>query len=121
MFEIGTRMHFDAAHCLRGYEGKCERLHGHRFHVEAVVAAETLGPVGIAFDFVHLKRLLGAICEELDHSYLNDLPAFREENASSETLARYIYRRLAPSLPKPVHLRSVTVWESPECWARYSE
>ncbi|HEX3000155.1 MAG TPA: 6-carboxytetrahydropterin synthase, partial [Armatimonadota bacterium] len=42
MFEIGACLHFDAAHFLRDYPGKCEHLHGHRFQVEAVVAAETL-------------------------------------------------------------------------------
>ncbi|MBI3944640.1 MAG: 6-carboxytetrahydropterin synthase QueD [Armatimonadetes bacterium] len=121
MFEVAARMHFDAAHRLRGYAGKCERLHGHRFQVEAVIAAEELGPDGLAFDFVALKRLLGRIVGELDHSYLNDLPPFREENASSENIARFIYRCLAPDLPAPVRLSAVTVWESPECWARYTE
>lgn len=121
MFEVAARMHFDAAHCLRGYAGKCERLHGHRFEVEAVVAAETLDSTGIALDFTLLKRLLGAVCDELDHVYLNELPPFQQENASSEGLARYIYGRLAPDIPEPARLRSVTVWESPECWARYSE
>lgn len=121
MFEIGARLHFDAAHCLRGYQGKCERLHGHRFEVEAVVAAEEVDATGIALDFVILKRLLGAICDRMDHTYLNELPPFREENASSELIARYIYRTLAAEIPAPAQLRSVTVWESPECWARYSE
>ncbi|HOM83060.1 MAG: 6-carboxytetrahydropterin synthase QueD [Armatimonadetes bacterium] len=121
MFEVATRRHFDAAHCLRGYQGKCERLHGHRFEVEAVVRAEELDATGIALDFTLLKRLLGAICDELDHRNLNELPPFQQENASSEGLARYIYRRLAPQIPEPARLLSVTVWESPESWARYSE
>ncbi|MDH7568173.1 MAG: 6-carboxytetrahydropterin synthase QueD [Armatimonadota bacterium] len=121
MFEIGARVHFDAAHCLRGYAGKCERLHGHRFEVEAVVAADKLDSVGLAFDFADLKRLLRELCEELDHTNLNELPAFQEQNTSSENLARYCYQRLASGLPSHVRLRWVTVWESPQCWARYSE
>lgn len=121
MFEVAARMHFDAAHQLRGYAGKCERLHGHRFQVEAVVAAAELQPSGLAFDFVVLKQLLGRIISELDHAYLNELPAFQEVNTSSEQIARHIYRRLAPELPPSVRLQSVTVWESPDCWARYTE
>jgi len=121
MFEVGARLHFDAAHCLRGYQGKCERLHGHRFSVEAIVAAEEVDETGIALDFADLKRLLGAVCNELDHTYLNELPPFREQNATSEGIAQYVYRRLASSIREPASLRSVTVWESPDCWARYSE
>ena len=33
MYEISIEQHFDAAHFLRGYRGKCEALHGHRFKV----------------------------------------------------------------------------------------
>lgn len=121
MFEIGARLHFDAAHCLRGYQGKCERLHGHRFEVEAVVRAESLDSIGIALDFTVLKRLLKAVVDELDHAFLNDLPPFQTQNASSEGIARYIYQRIAPDVPPPARLHSVTVWESPDCWARYSE
>ncbi len=35
MYEISVEMDFDAAHALRGYQGKCEKLHGHRFKVVA--------------------------------------------------------------------------------------
>ena len=121
MFEIGARKHFDAAHCLHGYPGKCERLHGHRFQVEAVVAAEELDRSGIAFDFAALKRLLSVVCEEFDHTYLNELSEFAEQSPSSEVIARCVFRRLAPAVPARMRLASVTVWESPECWARYTE
>ncbi|MFB0559347.1 MAG: 6-pyruvoyl tetrahydropterin synthase family protein, partial [Dehalococcoidales bacterium] len=30
MYQITVEQHFDAAHFLRGYHGKCEALHGHR-------------------------------------------------------------------------------------------
>jgi 6-pyruvoyltetrahydropterin/6-carboxytetrahydropterin synthase len=33
MYQISVEQHFDAAHFLRGYQGKCEALHGHRFRV----------------------------------------------------------------------------------------
>ncbi len=31
------RFHFDAAHQLPNYSGKCANLHGHRWEVEVVV------------------------------------------------------------------------------------
>ena len=43
MFLLNVKAHYDAAHFLRNYKGKCEKLHGHRYDVEA----------GMAFDDVH--------------------------------------------------------------------
>jgi 6-pyruvoyltetrahydropterin/6-carboxytetrahydropterin synthase len=33
MYEIVVEKHFDAAHYLREYKGKCENMHGHRYGV----------------------------------------------------------------------------------------
>ena len=42
MYFIQAEDHFDAAHFLAGYEGKCRNLHGHRWRVVAEVCAEEL-------------------------------------------------------------------------------
>ena len=34
MYVINVKWHYDSAHFLRDYHGKCERLHGHRYVVE---------------------------------------------------------------------------------------
>ncbi len=57
MYEVSVRHHFDAAHALRGYGGKCENLHGHRFEVVVMVQAQGLNEIGIAYDFVELKSI----------------------------------------------------------------
>ncbi|MFC1913642.1 Fe-S-containing hydro-lyase, partial [Chloroflexota bacterium] len=44
------------AHFLRGYQGKCEALHGHRFRVMVRVTAAGVDDIGIAYDFAELKR-----------------------------------------------------------------
>ena len=31
MYQVSIEQHFDAAHYLRDYQGKCESLHGHRY------------------------------------------------------------------------------------------
>ncbi|MDD5437365.1 MAG: 6-carboxytetrahydropterin synthase, partial [Candidatus Omnitrophica bacterium] len=48
MFEIKVKADFSAAHNLREYEGKCERLHGHNWAVEAVFRYKTLDRNGLA-------------------------------------------------------------------------
>jgi len=42
MYQVSVEAHFDAAHYLRGYGGKCEALHGHRFKVVATLRAGKL-------------------------------------------------------------------------------
>ena len=47
MYQISVESHFDAAHFLRGYQGKCEALHGHRFRVVVSVKSSVLNdPAG---------------------------------------------------------------------------
>lgn len=122
MFIISVRSHYDSAHFLREYKGKCERLHGHRYEVEAALVFEEVGEGGMAYDFTDAKRELRAITEELDHENLNDLPQFAEIETSAENQARYIYMTLKERLGDAgENLLYVRVWETPNQWAQYSE
>ncbi|MCD6519056.1 MAG: 6-carboxytetrahydropterin synthase QueD [Anaerolineae bacterium] len=120
MYRICVRRHFDAAHGLRGYAGKCEALHGHRWEVVVCVESETLNEIGIAFDFTVLKRELDAVLARFDHRNLNETPPFDQINPSSENIARTIFHALKERLPH-VGLKYVEAWESPDAWATYSE
>lgn len=42
MYELIAEGHFDSAHFLHGYDGKCENLHGHRWRVVATFGADSL-------------------------------------------------------------------------------
>ena len=119
MYRINVRRHFDAAHGLRGYAGKCENLHGHRWEVVACVEAETLDACGLAYDFTLLKRELDAVLARFDHHNLNETPPFDRINPSSENIARVVYEALRERLPG-VQLKYVEAWESPDAWATYS-
>ncbi len=121
MFEIAVEQHIDAAHFLRGYRGKCEALHGHRFVVVVKVKASALDDIGLAYDFTVLKQLLAEILSRFDHVCLNDIPPFEKINPSSENIATTIYDALHPRLAgQPVVLSSVEVWESPVTHVTYS-
>ncbi len=122
MYKIAVEQHFDAAHSLRGYKGKCEALHGHRFRVVAKVKASQVNDIGLAYDFTELKRHLSEILNRFDHTNLNDVPPFDKINPSSENIASAIYNELKPKLKEaPVSLLSVGVWESPDSGVEYGE
>ncbi|MBI4543942.1 MAG: 6-carboxytetrahydropterin synthase QueD [Gemmatimonadetes bacterium] len=123
MYLVSAQAHYDSAHYLRKYKGKCERLHGHRYVVEAVLGAEQLDAQGLAFDFVEVKRHLRELADRFDHGNLNDLPPFTDVEPSAENQARYFYDELKRRLPEGMRdaVVYVRVWETPTQWAQYSE
>ena len=121
MYEISVEEHFDAAHFLRGYQGKCEALHGHRFRVVVKVSASGLNDIGIAYDFTELKQHLNDILSRFDHTCLNDVPPFDKINPSSENIAVTIFNELQRKLTgAPVSISGIEVWESPQTGVAYS-
>ncbi len=122
MYELKIITQFAAAHRLENFYGKCEALHGHNWKVEVFLAGERLDEAGLLMDFGRIKARTNALLEGIDHKYLNELEAFREQNPSSENLARYLYERLAADLNRAgVRVCRVNVWESDTSCASYFE
>ncbi len=120
MYQISVEQHFDAAHYLRGYRGKCEALHGHCYRVVLRVEASHLNDIGLAYDFVELKKYLAEVIGRFDHICLNDVPPFDKINPSAENIAANIYNELKARLKAPVTISSVEVWESPQTGVIYT-
>jgi 6-pyruvoyltetrahydropterin/6-carboxytetrahydropterin synthase len=118
MYQITVEQHFDAAHALRGYHGKCENMHGHRFRVVSRLRIAKLNGLGLAFDFRDLKARLNEVLERFDHTNLNEVAPFDTINPSSENIAATVYGELQKKLPG-FKLFSVEVWESPDSAAEY--
>jgi 6-pyruvoyltetrahydropterin/6-carboxytetrahydropterin synthase len=109
---LRVRDKFQAAHYLKEYKGKCEKLHGHTFQVEVRVEVRELDKTGIGFDFVEIKKRLTEILP--DHSLLNEVYDF---NPTAENLARRFFEEMKKHFP----VRAVTVWESEDASATYTE
>lgn len=126
MFEIHVEAAFEAAHRIAGYPGKCDRLHGHSWIVEAVVIGDRLDELGMLVDFKLVKGKLRELLEILDHQLLNELPAFAEGmNPTAENIAMYIYGEMKQAeffaaMPY-LKLKQIQVWESPQSSVIYSE
>jgi len=109
---LKVRDKFQAAHFLKGYRGKCEKIHGHTFQVEVNIEVRELDKTGLGIDFNLIKQKLAAVLP--DHSLLNDVYDF---NPSAENLARRFYMELG----KEFAVKEVTVWESEDASATYTE
>jgi 6-pyruvoyltetrahydropterin/6-carboxytetrahydropterin synthase len=121
MYEITVESHFDAAHFLRGYRGKCENMHGHRYRIVARVKASKLDDIGLACDFADLKRYLDGVLSRFDHTCLNEVRPFDKINPSAENIARTVYDELKDKIkPASVTLACVEAWESPTTGVTYT-
>lgn len=124
MFELRVEHSFPAGHALREYVGRCANVHGHNYRVQLAVEGPQLNKIGLLTDFSDLKKALRAVCEGLDHQFLNDLPAFAERNPSAENLALYFYEQLSESLrsqleENQVRIKEIVVQETDTAWAVY--
>lgn len=138
MYTLQTSACFDSAHFLKGYEGKCSNIHGHRWQVEVTVAAEELQTEeqtrGMVVDFGTLKEDLKELVSRLDHTLIieegslkqSTKEALREEEFSivelpfrptAENLAKYFYDELEA---KQYQVILVKVYETPNNCAGYS-
>ena len=106
---LAREYRFDAAHRLpRLPPGhKCARLHGHGFRVEIEVAGPVDPESGFLIDYGDIDRVVKPLLERLDHACLNDIEGL--ENPTSELLAAWLWRAIAPGLPQ---LSAVTVAET---------
>lgn len=124
MFELTVVTHFEAAHCLHGYPGKCARLHGHNWTVEVCIGSELLNELGMVIDFKVIKRHVMDITERMDHRYLNEMDEWQSKLPTAEHIAQYIYYELQKSLSmdkQNVKVIHVKVWESARSAALFRE
>ena len=121
MYEIIVEQYFESAHFLKGYQGKCENVHGHRYGVVVRIKSDRLNEIGLAYDFTDVKQHLKTILGVYDHALLNDLPPFDKINPSAENIATTIYNALTDKINSTaVVLTAVEVWENPQQGAVYT-
>lgn len=131
MYELKTEHHFDSAHFLTNYYGKCENLHGHRWKAVGYIGAKSLQIEGtnkdMVVDFGVFKRAFRAICNELDHTFLVEegslapltLSALESEGfhlfvvpwrTTAENIATYIANKM---IEEGFPITKVEVYETP--------
>lgn len=138
MYFLRTTAAFDSAHFLKDYNGKCANIHGHRWQVEAEIAGKALQKAGekrgMLIDFGDFKKEVRALADNYDHALIIEknslrsatLTALHEENfrvieipcrPTAENFAKLFYDSLRKTLP----VSRVTVYETPDNCASYTE
>ena len=139
MYILRTEGHFDSAHFLANYDGKCSNIHGHRWIVDVEVQSDSLNKdgqlEGMVVDFGDLKKDVNDMLDEYDHSFIyqvgslkeSTIKSFNEEGFSiisidfrptAENFSKLFYDKLKD---KGYNVRKVTVYETPKNYASYME
>jgi 6-pyruvoyl-tetrahydropterin synthase len=123
-----VREHVMVAHSFRGdLFGPAQRLHGHTYVVDVEVRRESLDPHGVVVDIARLTEAVRAVLGALSYRNLDDEPAFRGVNTTTEVLARHVFERVAECAARgdlgpgsdTLHSLKVTLHESHVAWASY--
>ena len=112
MYSVCKSFTFDAAHCLISpYQGKCCRMHGHRWRVDITATSEILDPCGMVMDFVDFAPLGEYIRQKFDHAIINETV----KQPTAENIARHLYEWARGRWP----VTTVRVWETETAYAEY--
>ena len=107
-------LHFSAAHFTVFSATKRENLHGHNFHIEAMLDGE-IGPDGLCFDYNVIKAKLKTLCDALDERVLlpGESPYLEVLDDGDYVVAVFADERI-PFLPRDVMtlpVKNITVEE----------
>lgn len=124
LVRLKFKTHFDAAHWLRDYVGKCANTHGHRWHVIVTIAGEkeSLSKAGLLIDFKKLKDIVKDLLP--DHECLNHIKPFSPNhgniNPTAENISMVFFNVIKDRLMGfDVELEEVEIFESENASAIY--
>ena len=120
MFTISVETHFLASHQLVLPDGSKEPLHRHNWVVTADVSSATVNSMGLVMDFRRLRKIVDKTVSDFVDKTLDEFDYFRRNGSSAEMVAKYIYEKVGPKLPKGVTLSCIGVTEEPGCTAKFS-
>jgi 6-pyruvoyl-tetrahydropterin synthase len=116
------------AHSLRGdVFGPAQQLHGATYVVDLELARRELDENGIVADIGRLGATLDGVLRALSYRNLDEMPALRGVNTTTEALAKHVFDRIAEAIARGdlgpsaggIESARVTLRESHIAWASY--
>ena len=101
MYSVTVRSHVMIAHSFRGEVfGPAQQLHGATFVVDVEFRGPALDANGIVVDIGRATRALDAVLAGLNYRNLDDDPALRGRNTTTEFLARVVFDRIVAAMKR---------------------
>jgi len=101
MYSVSVRDHMMIAHSYKGEVfGPAQRLHGATMVVDVEFRRPDLDADGIVVDIGRATEVLHAILADLNFRNLDDDPAFKGRNTTTEFLARVVFDRMVAAIGK---------------------
>jgi 6-pyruvoyl-tetrahydropterin synthase len=128
MFSLCVRDHMMIAHSFRGEVfGPAQRLHGATYVVDVELRRPELDPDNLVVDIGLATQALRGVLAELDYRNLDEHPALRGLNTTTEFLARVVWEGMATRIAsgelgpaaRGVTELKVILRESHVAWAAY--
>jgi 6-pyruvoyl-tetrahydropterin synthase len=128
MYSVSVRDHMMVAHSFKGEVfGPAQRLHGATMIVDVEFRRAALDADGVVVDIGRAAETLHAILAELNFRNLDEIPAFKGRNTTTEFLARLLFDRMVTAIrtnslgpaANGVESLKVTLHESHVAWASF--
>jgi 6-pyruvoyl-tetrahydropterin synthase len=129
MYTLTVSDHVMIAHSFVGeIFGPAQHLHGATYAIEMEVRRAELDADGLVCDIGKALDTLKAVLGEINYRNLDELPAFKGRNTTTEFLAGEIFRRLKTRIAAgalgdgtaaALTAMRVTLRESPVAWAAF--
>jgi len=101
MYSVSVRDYMMIAHSFKGQVfGPAQRLHGATMVVDVEFRRPALDADGIVVDIGRATEVLHGIVEQMNFRNLDDEPAFKGHNTTTEFLARVIFDRMAAAIER---------------------
>lgn len=130
--KIAKEFRWEMGHRLLEHKGKCYNLHGHSYKLLVEFGGE-VEPNGMVMDYFDVKKIIGPLVEELDHTVVVNkkdtelLEALKKLNSdyveidfesTAENLCKYFLAKIKMiGLPKNIDEVSVKVFETETTYA----
>jgi 6-pyruvoyltetrahydropterin/6-carboxytetrahydropterin synthase len=129
MYTVSVRDHFMIAHSFHGEAfGPAQRLHGATYVVDVEFRRSDLDANGMVVDIGLATEVLRATLAGLNYRNLDEEPAFKGRNTTTEFLARELFDRIVAAIgrgelgsgARGVESVRVTLHESHVAWASFA-
>lgn len=136
---ITKEFHFEGAHALIGYDGKCRHIHGHSYKFYVTVKGEPVNDPcnpknGMVLDFSLLKQIVNeqivslydhalilskdaALSSEIEAAYQNVILV--DFQPTCENLVLHFVELIRCKLPENVSLQSIKMYETPSSYVEW--